>query len=100
MGLFDKIIEAASDVVNDVVEDVSNGDVVGAVVEVATAGSLGMTNMGDIAQEQIEVLAEAGIDYVQGEEVSLEYDPEVLPALAEAGVEDGETVLEIYTGMG
>jgi|GEM_PF-3702013 len=100
MGFLDKIIESVSDVVSDVVEDVSNGDVGGAVVELATAGSLGMTNMGDIAQEQIEVFAEAGIDYVQGEDVSLEYDPEVLPALAEAGVEDGETLMEIYTGMG
>ena len=100
MGLFDKLIEAASDVVSDVVEDVSSGDVLGAAVELAIAGSLGMTNMGDIAQEQIEVFVEAGIDYVQGEDVSLEYDPEILPALAEAGVEDGETLMEIYTGMG
>jgi len=99
MGIFDKMIEAASASVQDFVEDVANGDVVGAVVE-ATTTQLGMTNMGDIAQEQIEVFAEAGIDYVQGEEVSLDYDPEVIPALAEAGVEDGETIMEIYTGMG
>jgi hypothetical protein len=100
MGLFDKALEAVSDVANDIVEDVSNGDVVGVIVEAATAGSLGMTNMGDIAQEQIEVIAEAGIDYVQGDEVYLEYDPEVVPALAEAGVEDAENVLEIYTELG
>ena len=99
MRLFDKAIEAISAPVQDFVEDVANGDVVGAVVE-ATTTQLGMTNMGDIAHEQIEVFAEAGIDYIQGEEVSIEYDPEVLPALAEAGVEDGETLMEIYTGMG
>lgn len=100
MGLFDKAFEAVSDVVNDIVEDVSNGDVVGVIVETATAGSLGMTNMGDIAQEQIEVFVDAGVDYAQGEEVSLEYDSEVVPALAEAGVEDAESVLEIYTELG
>ena len=100
MGLFDKALEAVSDVANDIVEDISNGDVVGVVVEAATVGSLGMTNMGDIAQEQIKVIADAGIDYVQGDEVSLEYDSEVVPALAEAGVEDAENVLEIYTDLG
>jgi hypothetical protein len=99
MGLFDKAIEAISSPVQDFVEDVANGDVVAGVVE-ATTTQLGMTNMGDIAQEQIEVFAEAGIDYIQGEEVSLEYDPGVIPALVEAGVEDGETIMEIYTGMG
>lgn len=99
MGLFDKVIEAASDVVSDVVEDVSNGDGVGAAVELATP-ILGITNTGDIAQEQIKELAEASINYMQGKEVSLEYDLEVIPALAEAGVEDGETLMEIYTAMG
>jgi hypothetical protein len=100
MGLFDKALEAVSDVANDIVEDISNGDVVGVVVEAATVGSLGMTNMGDIAQEQIKVIADAGIDYVQGDEVSLEYDPEVIPELVVSGVEDAETVLDIYTELG
>jgi hypothetical protein len=99
MGLFDKVIEAVSDVVSDVVEDVSNGDFVGAAVELTT-GPLGLSNIGDIAQEQIEVFVEAGVDSLQGEEVSLEYDPEVIPAIAEAGVEDGENFMEIYTEMG
>jgi len=99
MGLFDKLIESVSDVINDVVEDVSNGDVVGVIVEVATA-PLGLSGMGDIAQDQIEIIVDAGVDYVEGNEVSLEYDPDVISAIADAGIEDAGTALEIYTGMG
>jgi hypothetical protein len=104
MGIFDKVLEEvidkASDVVNDVVEDVSNGDGVGVAVELATVGILGTTEMGDIVQDQAKVLINGSIDHLQGEEASLGYDDEVIPALVGAGIEDAETAMEIYTAMG
>jgi hypothetical protein len=99
MGFLDKIIEGASDVVSDTIQDLVNGDVVGAVVEIGTAGMLGMTEVGDVVQEQIEIGIEAGIDYVQGEDVSLEYDPEVVSDLGDAALEDAGDVIEIISGF-
>ncbi len=97
MGVFDKVIKGSVDMTQDIVKDASNGDGVGVAVELVT-NSIGASNWGDVAQEQIKVFGDAVVDGVQGEEVSLEYDPEFIPTLAEAGMEDAGTVLEIYTG--
>lgn len=100
MGFIDKIIDGASDVVSDIAQNIANGDIGGAAVEIATAGTFGMWETGDVLQEQIEIGLETGVDFIRGEEVALEYDPEVVPELVDASMQDAGDAVEIISTYG
>ncbi len=102
MGLFDKIAKAASHKISDevsAVEATLNGDP-GQFIAENTLGILDGSETGNILQREAGDIFDFAIDTAQGEDVGLEYDPEVIGEIETAlpgDIEDGlGTFLDMF----
>jgi hypothetical protein len=100
--MWKKVFENAANKANDVFNaaDAAASGNPGQLIAEGTLGVLDGSETGDILQREAGDLVDAGIDWAQGEDVSLEYDPSVMEEFGTSIPNDGEEYIETISELG